>query len=112
MFVFNNSVHSPAQLEKALEEMRLGSLKEIQGPPDDVGRKLKDAINHRLNPSSRIFAGVQSVRSVRSEDSFGERLKEAVRKRQEPAKKAREQESARWKRASEKARPRPATKGE
>jgi hypothetical protein len=45
-------------------------------------------------------------------DGFGQRLKEAIRKKLEPARKAKEKEQERWREAEHRRQPRPPAKSD
>jgi hypothetical protein len=85
-----------SDLQQWVEQIKRGLDKPVQGPPEDSGDKLKDAVKRRLHPAGGIFG---SVRASANDNSFAERLRKAVKqhpKSKERAQKAAEKEHARY----------------
>jgi hypothetical protein len=97
-------------LQERVEQLQRDLSKE---PPisknGGFGERLKEAVKRRVSAS---YSQSQSRVTAEGDESFGERLKKEVQKKQEPARKAKEKERDRWHRAAERAKPRKRTKGE
>lgn len=103
-FKFTSNTMNAAELDRMVEQFKRNAETPVQGPPESFDDRLREALKRRSGAHGRIQA---SVTRAPMAESFGEKLKREVQKRQ-----AREQAQERWRKTREKLQPRPHTKSE
>jgi hypothetical protein len=74
MLNFNRETNNASDLDERVKQLKRGFETPVQGPPDDFGKKLKEATKRRVSGFGPITATTAAI----GEETFEDKLREAV----------------------------------